>query len=64
MRWIEAGRVRVGDTVVRWPARRIDPRRDVVTVDGVRVHDEPERLVIALHKPLGYITSRAASCAA
>jgi len=58
MRWIEAGRVRVAGRVVTGPARRIDPRRDVVTVDGVLVRDETERIVIALHKPLDTITSR------
>jgi 23S rRNA pseudouridine2605 synthase len=58
MRWIEAGRVRVGGQVVLWPARRIDPVEDVVSVDGRRVGDIRERLVIALHKPAGYITSR------
>jgi 23S rRNA pseudouridine2605 synthase len=57
-RWIEAGRVRVGGQVVRGPARRIDPRRDQVEVDGRRVGDQTERIAIVLHKPTGYITSR------
>lgn len=57
-RWIEAGRVHVGGELVAWPQRRIDPRRDRVTVDGVRVGDDTERIVLALHKPAGYITSR------
>ena len=57
-RLIEAGRVRVAGAVVLWPARRIDPRRDVVTVDGRRVHDQQERIVIALHKPVGCVTTR------
>jgi len=56
--WIADGRVRVAGAVVRWPARRIDPRRDTVTVDGRRVRDLSESLVIALHKPRGYITTR------
>lgn len=57
-RWIEAGRVQVGGKVVRFPARRIDPRRDEVRVDGRRVGDDTERIVLVLHKPVGYITSR------
>ncbi len=57
-RTIEAGRVRVGGKLVLWPARRIDPLKDVVTVDGRRVRDETERIVIALHKPVGTITTR------
>jgi 23S rRNA pseudouridine2605 synthase len=57
-RWIEDGRVEVDGHVVRWPARRIDPRRQQVSVDGRRVGDDTERIVLALHKPTGYITSR------
>ena len=55
---ILAGRVRVDGLVVRGPARRIDPRRDRVTLDGLRVGDDTERIVIAFHKPAGLITSR------
>jgi len=55
---IEGGRVRVNGAVVRGAARRIDPRRDKVQVDGRSVGDETERIVLALHKPTGYITSR------
>jgi 23S rRNA pseudouridine2605 synthase len=57
-RWIEAGRVSVDGEVVLWPARRIDPRRHRVTVDGRRVGDDTERVVLALHKPPGYVTTR------
>ncbi len=57
-RWIEAGRVSVNGEVVLWPARRIDPRADAVRVDGRRVRDLEDRLLLALHKPVGYITSR------
>jgi 23S rRNA pseudouridine2605 synthase len=57
-RFIEAGRVSVDGRVVRWPQRRIDPRRARVSVDGLRVGDDTERLTVALHKPAGYITSR------
>jgi 23S rRNA pseudouridine2605 synthase len=58
VRLVEAGRVRVGGRVVLSPARRIDPRRDRVTVDGGRVGEATERVVLALHKPVGHITSR------
>jgi 23S rRNA pseudouridine2605 synthase len=57
-RWIEDGRVAVDGQVVRAPARRIDPRRDTITVDGVRAGDQTARVAIALHKPVGYITTR------
>ena len=55
---IAEGRVKVGGVAVVWPARRIDPRTDVVTVDGRRVQDLAETTVIALHKPRGYVTTR------
>jgi len=57
-RWIEAGRVQVDGRVVRVPARRIDPRHQEVRVDGRRAGDDTERIVLVLHKPVGYITSR------
>jgi len=57
-RWIAAGRVSVDGEVVLWPARRIDPRRHRVKVDGRPVGDDTERVVLALHKPAGYVTTR------
>jgi len=57
-RRIEAGRVKVNGRVVLIPERRIDPRRDHVTVDGEPAGDETERVVLAFHKPAGYITTR------
>jgi 23S rRNA pseudouridine2605 synthase len=57
-RWVLAGRVAVNGHVVLFPERRLDPRADRVTVDGRRVSDTSDRLVLALHKPAGYITSR------
>jgi 23S rRNA pseudouridine2605 synthase len=57
-RWIAAGRVSVDGEVVLGPARRIDPRRHEVRVDGRRVGDDTPRVVLALHKPPGYVTTR------
>ncbi len=57
-RWIAAGRVSVDGKPVRFPARRIDPRNSRVTVDGRPVSDQTERIVIALNKPVGYLTAR------
>jgi 23S rRNA pseudouridine2605 synthase len=57
-RWIAAGRVRVNGALERRASRRIDPARDRVLVDGQRVGDDTARLVIALHKPKGLVTTR------
>jgi 23S rRNA pseudouridine2605 synthase len=57
-RWIAAGRVSVDGEVVLWPARRVDPRRHRVKVDGRPVGDDTERVVLALHKPAGYVSTR------
>jgi len=43
---------------VLWPQRRIDPRRQRVSVDGAPVGDDTERVVLLFHKPVGYITAR------
>jgi 23S rRNA pseudouridine2605 synthase len=51
--------VRVNGRVERASGRWIDPRRDRVTVDGRRVGDASvERVVLALHKPVGLVTTR------
>lgn len=57
-RRIEAGRVRVLGKVERSPRRRVDPARDAIVVDGRRVSEGGETLVIALHKPAGLVTTR------
>jgi len=41
--------------VVWWPARRIDPRRQQVKVERTPGGDDTERVVLALHKPPGYV---------
>jgi 23S rRNA pseudouridine2605 synthase len=58
VRLIEDGRVAVSGRIVRFPARRIDPRQDRVSVDGRAVGDTTKRFAVALHKPVGFITSR------
>jgi len=51
--------VRVNDDLERRASRWIDPARDRVFVDGQMVGDDVARLVIALHKPKGLVTTRA-----
>ncbi len=58
-RWIVEGRVAVDGQTERTPSRWIDPNRSRVSVDGQPVGDATPRVVIALHKPTGLLTTRA-----
>jgi 23S rRNA pseudouridine2605 synthase len=58
-RWIADGRVRVKGAVERSPSRWIDPSCDQVVVDGRPVGDGTPRVVLAFHKPAGFVTTRA-----
>jgi 23S rRNA pseudouridine2605 synthase len=58
-RIIAEGRVAVNGTVVREMGVKVEPGRDEVSVDG-RVVGRKARRYIALHKPRGFICSRAA----
>ncbi len=54
--WIAAGRVTVDGAVVCEPGCQVDPELADVCVDGVPL-PQPRRLVLALHKPVGVVTS-------
>jgi 23S rRNA pseudouridine2605 synthase len=58
-RIIAGGRVTVNGRVVTEMGSKVEPGRDQVAVDGQPVGRKP-RLYVALHKPRGYICSRAA----
>jgi len=51
--------VAVNGALERVASRWIDPARDRVEVDGQRVGDDTARVVLALHKPKGLLTTRA-----
>jgi 23S rRNA pseudouridine2605 synthase len=53
---IAAGRVTVGGEVVRDPARDVDERSGVA-LDGEPVGGAEERVVFALHKPVGAVST-------
>jgi 23S rRNA pseudouridine2605 synthase len=57
-RWIQDGRVAVNGRPERDPSRWLDPGHDRVSVDGRAVGDDTPRVVIAFHKPAGYVTTR------
>ena len=52
--WINAGRIRVGETVLNDFAQKVEPRD--VLVDGEPI-PFPDGMLIMLHKPLGYVCS-------
>ncbi len=56
--YIQNGRVRVNDLVVKEPGTKINPETDLVSVDGSRVIEKPHPpIYIVLNKPRGYISS-------
>jgi pseudouridine synthase len=57
-RLVAEGRVTVDGQVERDAARWILPHRSAVRVDGAVVSDATPRVVIALHKPVGLVTTR------
>src|SRR5579872_7523622 len=54
---IAAGRVQVNGAVVTTQGSRIDPTRDIVSVDGKTVGEESRHIYVLLHKPAGYIST-------
>ena len=52
-----AGRVRVNGRVVSELGSKVDPRVDVVTVDGIEMHLADAPVTLMLHKPTGYLTT-------
>jgi 23S rRNA pseudouridine2605 synthase len=53
------GRVTVNGTVRLEPGAQADPDRDVIVVDGRRIEPAAARTYLLLHKPRGYVTTRA-----
>jgi 23S rRNA pseudouridine2605 synthase len=55
---IADGRVVVNGRRVTDPLRRVTPETATITIDGVEQARETASIVIALHKPRGYVTTR------
>ncbi len=55
---IEAGRVEVNGRVSRDPSLRVSLELDSIAVDGKVAAESREPIVIAVHKPVGYVTTR------
>jgi 23S rRNA pseudouridine2605 synthase len=55
---IRAGRVAINGKTAADPARRVTPEQIAITIDGRAPARQSEAVVIALHKPRGYVTTR------
>lgn len=55
---IAAGRVSVNGKTIADPSRRVIPEKIRIAIDGDEPHGAIARIVIALHKPRGYVTTR------
>lgn len=55
---IAAGRVTVDGKVITDPARRVTPETITIAIDGRTPARATEPIVVALHKPRGYVTTR------
>lgn len=51
------GRVRVNNKVVDELGTRINPDKDIVTVDDKKIRMESKKVYIMLNKPIGYVTT-------
>ncbi|MDR2454387.1 MAG: rRNA pseudouridine synthase [Bifidobacteriaceae bacterium] len=54
---IKAGRVKVDGIRVQELGLRVDPKTRRIEVDGLPLESDPGRLVLALHKPAGVVSS-------
>jgi 23S rRNA pseudouridine2605 synthase len=54
---IEAGRISVNGAPVRVQGMRVDPAKDKIAVDGVRIEIRDDRVTYAMNKPPGVITA-------
>ena len=54
---IVEGRVEVDGQIVTELGVRVDPTRQLIHVDGVRVQTDPDRVYLAFNKPLGVVST-------
>ena len=52
--WVKAGRVKIGETIARNVADKVNPA--LVTIDGEPV-EHPDGILALIHKPAGYVCS-------
>lgn len=57
-RMITEGQVSVNGSVVSHPGHPVDPKKDVIRIDGRGIPAAPRMVYFLLHKPKGYIVTR------
>jgi 23S rRNA pseudouridine2605 synthase len=58
LRRIQEGRVSVNGQRTLDPSKRVDLDRDEISIDGNAIDSKRAPIVLALHKPAGYVTTR------
>ncbi|HOP85959.1 MAG TPA: pseudouridine synthase [Syntrophorhabdaceae bacterium] len=53
---IKSGRVKVNNNIILEPFFNIDYKKDIVTIDDIRIKQSKKHLYIALYKPVKYIS--------
>ena len=56
-RLIVLGQVAVNGTIVTKLGTKVDPARDIITVNGSVINTSPEKLYVMLNKPAGYVST-------
>lgn len=51
------GRVSVNGVIIKELGTKVDPKKDIVEVDGKRIELEKKKIYIMLNKPKGYVTT-------
>ena len=54
---IVQGQVAVNGTIVTKLGTKVDPARDIITVNGSVINTSPEKLYVMLNKPAGYVST-------
>ena len=54
---IKSGRISVNDVKIRAIDYKVDTNKDIIVCDGQIVGARPQRTVVMLHKPAGYVTA-------
>lgn len=55
---IKDGRITVNTNKITKLGTKVDPKKDIVRIDGNKIEPKKEKIYLILHKPSGYISTR------